>query len=103
MENGRYYTGTDLKFQITLTADGFNQATDRYDIDFYCGAKVIHYTQSNIVRGSNGNFYLLIPTKELAPGMMRMVITAYVPDTDFPKAVRKEVESITLGPLKNPV
>ena len=100
MDNGRYYIGTDLKFKITLTADGFNQKTDNYDIDFYCGSYHKHYTNSNMVEDVDGNFYLCIPTNNLAPGMMKMVITAYVPDNCFSGHTRKEVESITLGPLK---
>ena len=101
MDNGRYYIGTDLKFQITLTAEGFDQDENNYDIDFYCGSNTPkHYTQQNVVKGGDGCHYLLIPTNDLTPGMMKMVITAYVPDPDFPNNVRKEVESITLGPIK---
>lgn len=100
MDNGRYYIGTDLKFKITLTAEGFDQGQDNYDIDFYCGTQHKHYTQANMVKSIDGNFYLCIPTSNLSPGMMKMVITAYVPDTCFDGHKRKEIESITLGPLK---
>lgn len=100
MDNGRYYIGTDLKFKITLTADGFDQSRDDYDIDFYCGTQVKHYNQSHMITGSDGFHYLCIKTDDLAPGMMKMVITAHIPDRDFSEGVRKEIESITLGPIK---
>ena len=100
MENGRFYVGEDLKFQITLVAEGFNQDSDRYDLEFHCGNYVHTYTQDDVVKGADGNHYLLIPTSTLAPGMMRMVITAYVPDADFQSGIRKEVEAVNLGPLK---
>ena len=102
MENGRYYIGTDLKFQITLTAEGFDQDTDRYDVQFICGSYSHTYSSENgdFATGADGNHYLLIPTSNLNPGVMKMVITAYVPDLDFDAHVRKEVESITLGPIR---
>ena len=100
MENGRYYIGTDMKFQVTLTAEGFNQGSDRYDLDFYCGDQVRHFTQNDIVTDGEGNYYLLVPTTGLTPGMMRLVVTVYVPDTDFSNNVRREVESIVIGPLR---
>ena len=100
MDNGKYYIGEDLKFKIILTADGFDQETDRYDIEFICGGYSHTYTQDDIVKGTEGCYYLLIPTASLAPGMMKMIITVYVPDTDFTSGIRKEVESISLGPLK---
>ena len=101
MENGRYFVGEDLKFKITLEADGFNQDTDGYQIEFICGSYVHTYTQNDIVKGIDSCHYLLIPTGNLQPGMMKMIITVFVPDTDFPNSIRKEVESVTLGPLKS--
>lgn len=100
MDNGRYFVGEDLKFKITLEADGFVQDEDDYTIEFICGTYTHTYTQDDIVKGADGCHYLLIPTVNLTPGMMKMIITVFVPDGDFPDAVRKEVESITLGPLK---
>jgi len=102
MDNGRYYIGTDLKFQITLTAEGFNQDENDYEITFICGSYQKTYSSANddFVKGADGCHYLLIPTDNLSPGMMKMVITAYIPDPDFMEGVRKEVESITLGPIK---
>lgn len=101
MNEGRYYVGEDLKFKITLTAEGFDQSTDGYEIDFYCGDNTVkHFTQADIKTGADGDYYLLIDTKEMKPGVMRMVITAHIPDNDFDDHYRNEVESISLGPLR---
>ena len=100
MDNGRYYIGTDLKFKITLTAEGFDQGRDNYEIDFYCGDGHKHFTQDDVVKGTDGNFYIFIPTSDFTPGITKMVITAYIPDRDISGGVRKEIESIILGPLK---
>lgn len=101
MNDGRYYVGEDLKFKITLTADGFDQGTDNYEIDFYCGDNTVkHFTQADMKTGLDGDYYLLINTKGMQPGVMRMVITAHIPDNDFPDHFRDEMESISLGPLR---
>ena len=100
MDNSRYFVGEDLKFKITLEAEGFVQDEDEYQIEFICGSYTHTYTQDDIVKGADGCHYLLIPTSSLAPGVMKMIITVFVPDGDFLNGVRKEVESIVLGPLK---
>lgn len=101
MNEGRYYVGEDLKFKITLTAEGFNQSEDQYEIDFYCGDNPVkHFTQDQMKPGLDGDYYLLIDTKGMKPGVMRMVITAHIPDSDFSDHYRDEMESISLGPLR---
>lgn len=100
MSDGRYYVGDDLKFQITITADGFDQESDPYTIDFYCGSAHLTYNQSNVVK-SKGNFYLFIPTEGLAPGIMKMIISVQIPDSDFPDGYRTEISVQNLGPLKS--
>lgn len=102
MDSGSYYIGADLKFQITLEARGFDQDNDEYRIDIYCGdGEPKHYTQENIKSGSDGKHYLLVPTSDMSPGIIRMVITVLIPDNDVPGNVRKEVESLKLGVLKS--
>lgn len=102
MDNGRYYIGTDLKFRITLTAEGFNQDEDDYEVKFICGSysKTYSSAQGDFVKAQDGCYYLCIPTGNLSPGMMKMVITAYIPDPCFVGNKRKEIESITIGPIK---
>lgn len=54
MDSGKYFVGEDLKFKITLTADGFDQDTDDYQIEFVCGSYTHTYTQDDIVKGADG-------------------------------------------------
>ena len=100
MVNEGYYIGSDLKFQIDITATGFNQHEDNYDIDIYCGDSVLHYNQDDVI-SHDGSFYLPVPTANLQPGMLRMVVTAYVPDEDFDDGTRKEIAVRNLKYLKN--
>lgn len=101
MNNDRFYTGDDLKFQITLTAEGFDQTSCNYNIDLYCGKNVQHFDQDDVKEGADGKFYLPIPKTKLSPGLMKMVITAHVPDDDFADGIRDEVEVINLGTIKS--
>lgn len=99
MAEDRYYLGSDLKFKIEITASGFDQSTDDYTIDLYCGNKKIAYTQADIVE-QDGEYYLLVNTSLLKPGTMKLVITAMVPDDAFESGVRREIEVINIGTIK---
>lgn len=94
-----YYEGSDLKFQIEVTATGFDQNTDPYNIDFYCGDSKISFTQDDVI-SNDGKFYLPVPTDGLKPGMMKIVVTAFVPDSDFESGYRKEIAVRNLKYLK---
>ena len=94
-----YYIGSDLKFQIDITATGFNQQEDDYTIDIYCGDSVLHYDQDDVI-SHEGKFYLPVPTANLEPGMLRIVVTAKVPDDDFDGGIRKEIAVRNLKYLK---
>jgi hypothetical protein len=99
-QEDRYYLGSDLKFKIEITAAGFDQATDDYTVDLYCGNKKIAYTRADIVEQA-GDYYLLVNTSLLKPGIMKLVITAMVPDNTFASGVRREVEVKTIGVIKS--
>lgn len=94
-----YYIGSGLKFQIDITATGFDQNSDDYTIEFYCGDQKRTYTQDDVI-SSDGKFYLPVTTDDLQPGMIRIVVTAFVPDSDFPGGVRKEIAVRNLKYLK---
>lgn len=99
MINEGYYEGSDLKFQIDISATGFDQNSDRYNIDFYCGDKKISFTQDDVI-SSNGKFYLPVPTSGFDSGMMKIVVTAFVPDSDFESGYRREIAVRNLKYLK---
>ena len=98
-----YYKGTDIKVQVTVKASGFDQSSDAYTVDLYCGNnKVRTYSSTkagDIVADGNGGFFIPLSTSGLQSGVLTMVVTAYVPDMDFPNThVRKEIAApIKLG------
>ena len=91
----KYYVGTDLKFAIDITAEGFDMFNDNYSIELVCGNKRVEVPKSSIVDGG-GNYYLLVDTTQFPPGTLRMIVYADVPDADFSTGVRREVEAVDL-------
>ena len=95
-----YYIGEDLKFKIAISANGFSQSTDNYDIDIYCGEQCLSFNQDDVIE-DNGNFFLPVPTSNIiTPGTLKMVIKAYVPDQDFEDGYRTEIAVKTFGNLR---
>lgn len=98
MAQDQYYIGTDLKFLLTITGEGFDMTTDNYDVSFICGDDHQDYTQDDVVDG-----YLIVDSTKFKTGTLRVVVTAYVPDEDFQETgVRREVMSRVLCQLKRP-
>lgn len=95
-----FYIGSDLKLRIDITAPGFDQYGDDYTIDLYCGDELSKSFTQDDVRLSDGHFYLPIPSEGLKPGILRIVVTALVPDSDFPGGIRKEIAVKKLKYLK---
>ena len=90
MENEEYYIGTDLKFKIDITASGFSQADDDYKIKVVCNGKSMIINKEDVVEGDDG-YYILIPSDQFQPGLVKIIVTATVDDDDFVEG-RREVE-----------
>ena len=101
MTNEGYYIGSGLKFRVDINVAGFDQEADNYTIDFYCGDKVLHFPKNKVKQGADGSFYLPVETDSLEPGQIKIVVTAYVPDSDFDSGHRKEIAVKKLKWLKH--
>lgn len=93
------YLGTELKYLLQIEADNFSMDEDNFEVDIYCGIKSIHFNKSDMDPGEDG-WYVTIDTKDLCIGKIFAKVTAYVPDSDFPDGLRKEVEKIELIPIR---
>lgn len=102
MEEERYYIGTNLKYAITITADGFDMTDDDYTCTLCCGGKKVTVTKDDIVTGENDEHYLLVDTTQFPSGTLRWVVTASVPDGDYAKGYRNEVDATDLCIIKHP-
>lgn len=93
-----YYVGTDLKFLVEITADGFDMNEDNYTIELRCGRVSKTVLKSDIVNAGeeNENHYLVIDTREFGSGMLTAIVHADVPDDDLPGGLRHEVTVLEL-------
>ena len=101
-EQESYYVGTDLKFELDITASGFDMAEDDYEITLVSNNRSYDVESKDIVTSTDGKQYLLVDTTKFPSGLIKMVVTAYVPDDDFPNAVRREVTKADLCYIKKP-
>lgn len=95
-----YYIGTDLKFKIDIQAVGFDMDVNDYSIVLKCGNQRVAVSKSNVVT-DGGDHYLLIDTTQFASGVLTLIVTANVTDSDFPGGVRREVDVKKLCIINN--
>lgn len=95
-----YYVGNDLKFLISITAQGFSMDNDNYSIVLRCGNKEVEVSKDDIVTDNSGNHYLCIDSKPFGKGTLQMIVYADVPDDDFEDGTRREVEVLNLCKLE---
>jgi hypothetical protein len=95
-----YYVGTDLKFLISIEAQGFSMDLDDYKIVLRCKNVQKTVTKNDIVVDDQNNHYLCVDSTQFGPGMLQMVVYAYVPDEDFPDNDRAEVAVLNLCEIK---
>lgn len=90
-----FYVGSDLKFKVDITASGFNIAEDDFTIVLVQGnrSKVLH--RDDLVAGEDG-YYLTVNAEEFNEGIIKMIVSAEVPDDDFEDGSRREVECLEL-------
>ena len=105
------FNTSDRKYLLEINAVGFSMDTDDFDVLLKRGSKslllhkedlvVENYTvvENNITIDKN-HYYVCFATDYFGPGDITVVITAYVPDTDFESGFRREVDRFTLTNVK---
>ena len=106
MTGEMYYVGTDLKFAINITAEGYDMVEDDYEILLVCGLTKVQVAKNDIVDGEdeegNPTHFLLIDSTQFPSGTLRLVVYAKVPDDDFDSGVRREVNALDICVIKHP-
>lgn len=91
--------GTELKLKVNISPiDGIPLS----NCDFYCTfftstskKKEVH--KSNMTKIDNDNYMVLLDTKDLGIGTVKMTIKVLVPDSDFNDGYRTEIETVNTG------
>jgi hypothetical protein len=108
MTNESVYIGTDLKIKVELTCEGFSMDENDFDLTLRWNGGEVTYsktessTDEHIVEAQDGSgWYLVIETEKLnMRGLVTLIATLYVPDTDFPDGIRSEVVKQDLFSVK---
>ena len=94
------YTGEDLKYLITPTAQGFNPETDDWTVEIVCGRQRIKKNGRDLKTAETEGSYLITFNSEKMLGDVICIVTANIPDTDFQSGVRKEKYVFVLDEIK---
>ena len=94
MENA--YIGTELKFIIEITADGFSMVDDNFTVLLKRGGFSKLFEKGDLIQDDEDNFYVCFDSAEFGKGLITAVVTAYVPDEDFDDGFRTEVQKFDL-------
>lgn len=87
----RYYIGTELKFALTITSEGFSMDTDNWKATVRCGSNTIECDSTHNSSQQDDQWYILIDTQELGTGEYYLIVEIDVPDSDFDDDLRHEV------------
>lgn len=94
------FIGEELKYAVTIAADGFDMQTDDFEIIVKCKSKKRVYKKSDLLYDEHGTFHIAIDTNFFPAGDLYAITYAYVPDDDFPDGRRTEVDQTWLTTLK---
>lgn len=94
------FLGTEIKFAVELTCDGFDMETDDFTCSIMKGHNVVkEYDKSELVV-EEGTYLLCIDTTDLGTGNFDLAVNAQVPDGHFPDVYRTEIEKVPLMTIK---
>lgn len=110
------YKGTEVKFKVELTAEGFSMDNNDFDIEVVSprgsvtGSKTGSIADNNVTSNGNGvvifkesnSWYAIADTTDLAKGDLRVIATARIPDTNADDGIRNDVAVASLGTLVIP-
>lgn len=117
----KFYKGSEVKFAINLTAQGFSMDEDDFVIEVASprgsvkGYKtpvdndpldVVIFNETvqsdNPEVESTSTWYGIVDTSKLSAGDLRVIATARIVDTNANDGVRNEIAVASLGTLANP-
>ena len=112
------YKGTDIKFAVKLTADGFDMDTDNWELTVMCanGRDKFEISKEDCERvpalsddpdssdseEEEGTWYAIVKTANLAVGQLRVISKAYIVDAAAEGGVRQDIAVANLTKLENP-
>lgn len=121
--------GSEIKFAIELTAEGFDMDTNDFDIEVVASKKSVKASKTSPDPDGNlvifrepalpdgeltgdssdssssediGVWYAIVNTEVLSPGAVNVIATAYIPDANAADGIRCEIAKKPLVTLDKP-
>ncbi len=97
-DSSTWYIGSDLKFLVRITGEGFDMDENEWGVTLYIDNKPIkRYANTECVRGDD-DWFVCIPKEDITKfGRISLVADAQVPDNDFDAGIRNEVDKVVVG------
>lgn len=90
------YIGTDLKFLVEPTADGFNKVRDEWEVTISRGQNERTFSKSELAKDEQDNFYVCFSTDYFGVGQYYITVTTHTPDEDFEDGFRDDIQQYPL-------
>lgn len=87
---GDVFYGSTPKYKLDIQAD-LPMSDFDFDLKLTCGEKSLIVRKNDLLLTKDGDYLLCLDTKLLGAGVVRGVVTAYIPDSDFPDGIRREI------------
>lgn len=84
------YEGTVRKVSIEIDVPDFNMDVDYFEIKLANGLNKVVLHREDLVKMED-TWIMSVDTAQLGEGMIACVVTAHVPDGDYPSGYRPEV------------
>lgn len=95
------FVGTELKFQLDITSDGFSMADDDFKVIISNHTKKVEIKKEDMILDENEHYLFTIDTAFFGSGDYMITTYAYVPDEDFDDGIRTEVQKQVLCQVKS--
>lgn len=86
------YQGTELKFVLDIDIEGFSMDSDDFKVTIKNTKNEITIPKSEMLLTENDEWLFTVDTAQMGTGDYYVIVTAYVPDTDFEDGLRTEVQ-----------
>lgn len=91
------YVGSDLKWAVSMTCEGFDMNENDWKIIVSRGPKHVEFTKDNAIYDEQADqWYICVDTTAIGPGKAIITFVAYVPDSDVNGGIRTEIAEYDL-------
>lgn len=94
------FLGTEIKFAVEVTCEGFDMETDDFTCLIMKGHNVVKEYPKSALIVEGDSYILCIDTNDIGTGNFDLAVNAQVPDGHFPDSYRTEIERVSLMTIK---